>query len=278
MTPNLESSLRVVFWNVKRKDLSTLVCEIAKSTIADVIVLLENLSPSEYTLGKLQQQISSDFYFPACSPTGRFHCFSRKSALDLSEVFSGNRISVRRLIFQSHTILLSLVHGVDIQNYDTEERQSAAQLLVDEFKFVKEIQKTDQLIAMGDFNMNPFDRGMNLAAGFNAMMTKTCVKPRTREYLGKHFDLYYNPMWSYLGDLSEGPPGTIYNRSRRGLYGWSMLDQVIVSHSVLHLFGKVSIISKAGTISLLDSNDRPDAKIASDHLPIMLELKEPVNV
>lgn len=49
-------------------------------------------------------------------------------------------------------------------------------------------------------------------------------------------------MWSYLGDLSAGPPGTIYDRGGRGPYGWSMLDQVILSHSVVDLFGGVQIL------------------------------------
>jgi len=174
--------------------------------------------------------------------------------------------------------LLTLVHGIDILNYDPEERQSFAQSLALDLQLVKETWETNRVIAMGDFNMNPFDRGMNLAAGLNAMMTKTCASAKTRRHLGKDYDLYYNPMWSYLGDMAEGPPGTIYNKSRRGPYGWSMLDQVILSHSVLEIFGRVQIITTAGAVSLLDRKGRPDARKGSDHLPIMLELKDEPHV
>lgn len=110
-------------------------------------------------------------------------------------------------------------------------------------------------------NCSPITRGSAITAA------------GTRRHLDQDYDLYYNPMWSYLGDLSPGPPGTIYDRSGRGPYGWSMLDQVILSHSVVDLFGGVQILTTAGTSSLLDANGRPDSQNASDHLPVMLKLR-----
>lgn len=269
--------MRIVFWNVNRKDLTSLVCSLAKTTNADVIVLNENSVPSRSTLQKLRKEVSRDFFIPRTNSEDRFHCFCRNSDLDLTEVHTGFRVSVRNLNISASSNLLVLVHGVDIQNYDTEERQAFAQSLVTELQFVKDNRNTNRLIVMGDFNINPFDRGMNLAVGFNAMMTKACASAGTRRYLGKDYDLYYNPMWSYLGDLSEGPAGTIYDTSHRGPYGWSMLDQVILSHSVLDLFGRVQIITDAGPTSLLNANGRPDSGNASDHLPVMLELRDEPN-
>lgn len=270
--------MRIVFWNVNHVDLTGLVCLLAKTTDADVIVLNENTVPSQMTLKALHKEVSTEFFVPRTNSEKRFHCFCRNQALDLSEVHSGFRISVRRLNVSATPTLLALVHGVDIQNYDTEERQSFAQSLATELQFAKQNWSTNRLIVMGDFNMNPFDRGMNLAAGLNAMMTKACASVATRRYLGKDYDLYYNPMWSYLGDLSDGPAGTIYDTSRRGPYGWSMLDQVILSHSVLGLFGRVEIITTVGANSLLDANGHPDSDSASNHLPVMLELREETNV
>lgn len=80
-------------------------------------------------------------------------------------------------------------------------------------------------------NCSPITRGSAMTAA------------GTRRHLDQDYDLYYDPIWSYLGDLSPGPPGTIYDRSGRGPYGWSMLDQVILSHSVVDLFGGVQILT-----------------------------------
>jgi exonuclease III len=268
--------LRIVFWNVHRKDLTDFVCAIAQSTMADIIVLNENTVNSRKTLGALKEQVSRDFYIPAVlssSSEERFHCFCKTSSLDMSEVHSGFRTSVRRLRVGSRRILLGLVHGVDMRNYGPEERQSFAQSLAGEMRLVKDQQKTNNLVMLGDFNMNPYDKGMTLAAGLNSMMTKSCVEPGVRKHINKEYDFYYNPMWSLFGDKNAGPPGTVYDTSSQGPYGWSMLDQVLINHSIVPLFHDVQILDKAGEVSLTDGRGRPDSKKASDHFPILVSLQ-----
>ncbi|MCI5165556.1 MAG: hypothetical protein D3903_05540 [Candidatus Electrothrix sp. GM3_4] len=261
---------RIVFWNIQRKDLTGAVCALAKSTTADVIVLNENTVSGSETLRALRSKVSPDFYIPAFSDK-RFHCFCRNSALDLSEVHSGFRTSVRKFRLGHQRILLALVHGVDLRNYDAETRQSFAQELAGELNFVRKEQNIEKLILLGDFNMNPYDRAMNLAAGLNAMMTRSCAEKKTRQHLGKKYDFYYNPMWSLLGDNTKGPAGTAYDTSSQGPYGWSMLDQVVLHHSIIPFFNKVEILTEAGEYSFIDKNGRPDAKNASDHFPIVVD-------
>lgn len=261
---------RVIFWNVNNKDLTSAVCSLANMTIADVVVLNENKVSSDKTLRELQNNVSVDFYIPDATSEKRFHCFCRNRKLDMSEVHSGLRTSVRKYKIGPHKALLALVHGVDIRNYDTETRQSFAQSLASEMCFVKEQQKTSKLVLLGDFNMNPYDRGMNLATGLNAMMTRSCVTPGFRQHLNKKYDFYYNPMWSLFGDETEGPAGTVHDTSNQGAYGWSMLDQVVIHHSIVPLFHNVSILTETEVQSLMDVNGRPDTKNASDHFPILV--------
>jgi hypothetical protein len=115
---------------------------------------------------------------------------------------------------------------------------------------------------------------MNLAAGLNAMMTKSCIERGFRRHLDTNYDFYYNPMWSLFGDNTDGPAGTIYNTSNQGPYGWSMLDQVLINHSIVELFHDVRILTEAGTTSLMDKKGRPDANKASDHFPILVDFCE----
>lgn len=272
---------RIIFWNVHKKDLTDLVCSITISTNADVVVLIENDVPIEKVLQELQKNVSEDFYYPnvISKSAQRFHCFCKNRELDLSENHSGlgNRTSVRKFQIGHHKTLLVLVHGVDIRNYDPETRQSFAQQLADEARFIQKDKGTNKLILLGDFNMNPFDRGMNLAAGLNAMMTKACVKSRSRTYLDESYDFYYNPMWSLFGDNTDGLAGTIYDTSHQGPYGWNMLDQVIIHHSVVGLFHNVQILTEAGAESLMSKNGRPKKREVSDHFPILVNFCEDDN-
>ncbi|TWU59730.1 Endonuclease/Exonuclease/phosphatase family protein [Rubripirellula tenax] len=265
--------MRIVFWNVKRKDLTNLVCDMAAENEAAIVVLNECKLPIGDTLGALKANVDNRFFIPESNSEDRFQCFCKYPTLDLSEVHKGFRTSVRRLKLGNRIALLGLVHGVDIRNYDAETRQAYAQSLADEIRFVKTEQATNHLILLGDFNMNPHDRGMNLAMGLNAMMTKECVKAGDRTFLGKQYEFYYNPMWSLQGDGSDGPAGTVYDTSSQGPYGWNMLDQVIVNHSIVDDFRGIEILTQAGPNRLTDARGRPDATSASDHLPIVVTLK-----
>jgi hypothetical protein len=250
----------------------------ARDTDAHAIVLNEWVADSQDVVKELRSKVDKGYDVPTViAPGGRFQCFCRDKSLDLTEVHKANRISVRKLNIGSTQALLGLVHGVDMRNYDEATRQSAAQLLAEDFRFVGSQQGHNRFILMGDFNMNPFDNGMNLAAGLNAMMTRACVKNGQRTFLGKGYDFYYNPMWGLLGDRSAGPAGTVYDTSNQGPYGWSMLDQVLISHAFVSQFSDVQIITAAGSVSLVDLNGRPDKAIASDHLPLLMVLNGDTN-
>lgn len=80
-------------------------------------------------------------------------------------------------------------------------------------------------------------------------------------------------MWSLLGDRSDGPPGTIYDTSSQGPYGWSMFDQVVLNHAIVSAFESVKILTLAGSKSLIDAKGRPDVTTGSNHLPIFVTLK-----
>lgn len=169
------SSPRVLFWNVHNRDLTDTVCCIAGSVEADVIILVENSVSSSTTLMALQQNVCREFYIPSSITERRFHCFCRNERLDLAELHSAPRSSYRRFRIGDELTLLCCIHGLDMRNYDTYARNSFAQDLANDLRFVSDDKGIGKIAIIGDFNMNPYDSGMNLATGFNAMMTKTCV-------------------------------------------------------------------------------------------------------
>lgn len=270
------NSIRLLFWNVNNRDLTEYVYALARSTKADIVVLNENLVSSSRTLLALREKVCADFFIPPCTSEDRFHCFCTRQDLDLSEIHNGSRTSVRRWRVGTDKALLAFVHGIDIRNYDKEARQSYAQSIADEMRFVSEQQNTRKMVMLGDFNMNPYDSGMNLPTGLNAMMTRACTVAGYREYIGKKYDFYYNPMWSNFGDNSDGPAGTIYDTSNQGPYGWSIVDQVVIHHSLVPIFENVRILTEAESLSLMNKKGRPDGNRISDHFPIIVNFRSEI--
>lgn len=60
--------------------------------------------------------------------------------------------------------------------------------------------------------MNPFDEGVVKAAGLHAMMTKATANERFRTVQGREYPFFYNPMWGFFGDRTDGPAGTFHYR------------------------------------------------------------------
>jgi len=262
--------IRILFWNTGKQDLTKHICELARDTQATVIVLSEFSADAQVLLAELRK-VDDGFHIPT-HMSERFTCFCRVPSVDFSEIHEAWRLSVRSLSSPAGRILVGLVHGPDQINYDSPNRQSVAQSLADEMRLLMERKSSKRVMLLGDFNLNPFDESMNLAMIFNAMMTKSCTSTGVRRFGGKDYDFFYNPMWGLLGDKVPGPPGTAYDRSGRGPYGWSMPDQVILHHALIPEYVDVEILDRAGALSLVDKMGRPDKNNASDHLPIIVSL------
>ncbi|MCK4823091.1 hypothetical protein KA005_45445 [bacterium] len=128
-------------------------------------------------------------------------------------------------------------------------------------------------IIIGDFNMNPFEKGMVAASAIHSIPCSLTAKERKRVIKGREYSMFYNPMWNLFGD-NDNKPGTYYYKKASHLvYFWNIFDQVIIRPELIDKFNSKSleIISKAGEISLVDENHRP---CLSDHLPIFFSLKE----
>lgn len=263
----------ILFWNVNKKDLRNLVCDAANSVSADVVILLENCITASETLADLKSKVSPSFNCPKAG-LGRSQLFSRDANLDLSAVHDGDRVSLRRLQMAKTELVLGMVHVVDKWNWDEMQQSHEVLLLAEEIRRHEKRLANTRTILIGDFNMNPFDKAMNVATGMNAMMTARCVERKSRKHQRIDYPFFYNPMWGLFGDRTEGPAGTYHHpSSSKGTFGWNMLDQVLVRPDALEWFDDVQILTSAGQTSLQTSLDRPNGKIASDHFPILLKLK-----
>jgi hypothetical protein len=127
---------------------------------------------------------------------------------------------------------------------------------------------------MGDLNMNPFEAGMVAArGGLHAVASRRIAARNTRRVQREDYKFFYNPMWNYLGDRAETGGTFYFEHAEPVCYFWNMYDQVLLRPDLLEGFSPehVRIVTDVRGVSLLEG-DRPDKEMASDHLPVLLEL------
>ena len=133
---------------------------------------------------------------------------------------------------------------------------------------------TKHSIIFGDLNLNPFDYAIYRDGGLNAHPTikhKTRVKP-----------VYYNPMWSTLGDFiyksnSEKIPGSYFfdiDEDNATDFHWNSIDGVLIKESLEPNFVKneLEIITETEN-HIFASNHEIYSKKYSDHLPVKFKIK-----
>ena len=94
---------------------------------------------------------------------------------------------------------------------------------------------------------------------------------------GREYPFFYNPMWGLFGDRRDSPPGTYYySASEHNVFFWNMFDQVLIRPELLSFFDPESVevvqIRRA-SFSALRRRDCPDTGFASDHLPLIFQLR-----
>ncbi|MHC4430644.1 MAG: hypothetical protein ACYTBS_02275, partial [Planctomycetota bacterium] len=112
--------------------------------------------------------------------------------------------------------------------------------------------------------MNPFEHGIVGAAGIHAVSDRSIAARGTRKVGGEDRRFFYNPMWSYFGDVSPGPPGTYFydTGTQVNLY-WNIFDQVLILAE--------SKIPDMDLIRSLYSEDSPRFSLAPPGLPSRLK-------
>lgn len=137
--------------------------------------------------------------------------------------------------------------------------------------------KHNSSVIVGDFNANPFDEMMLMANYFNSIPYADIVKrKRTRSVYGELYQMFYNPMWNYIGDLNEINSTYFYDSGGAIDFYYHIYDQVIISADMLEFYDKdgLKIITKTSTHRIVDEYNKPNKEKYSDHLPIVFRIKE----
>lgn len=186
-------------------------------------------------------------------------------------------MTIRHLTLPSATDILLAVTHLSSKQYQDESDQ-----MVECNKLAKEIGQAEKSIGhsrtilVGDLNMNPFEEGLVLTHGLHAVMSRNVASRKSRVVQDTSYPFFYNPMWSLMGDLSNGPAGTYYySGSNHKTYFWNTFDQVLIRPSLINSFveNELEIIQSDGITSFLSKQNIPDKNHFSDHLPIRFTLQ-----
>jgi len=291
----LEALLRFLFWNTgyrpsrlnsegdrsRTQHLARLIAAAAEQHGVDIVVIAE--SPAPGAILRAMQGAKPRFRLHSHPiPTEGVRLFSRlpdRCVRGIATVGRSSGWSIRLPTAARQTSEL-LLFGLHLQSklYYSEGDQAAASVRINTVIGATEQAKGHtRTLAVGDFNMNPFESGMISSAGFHAVPTKAIARKATRKVNGEDVHFFYNPMWRHFGDRPNRSAGTYYKWQSNPLaYFWHIFDQVLIRPSLLQAFrdDSLAILTDIDGTPLLTDAGTPSAAVASDHLPIIFVLDE----
>jgi len=274
--------MNIAFWNLDKKDLSDQLVQLTNEKSIDILCLAE-----------VTDGVATDFirkinifhpktkYSFVASAKNKVRIISRLTAssfIDKSDSYKSNRLSAHLLKLPNIIELNLVCVHFHAKNYWSEDAQALECATLSKAIGKVEISSgCHNTIVIGDFNMNPFEKGMVSAIGLHAIpdLELALSGKKGRQIDNTDYPYFYNPMWNFFGDHLM-PFGTYFYHSPDNLsYVWHVFDQVLLRPNLKNNLANdyIEIVTKIGGDSLVDAKKRPDAKKYSDHLPIILKLK-----
>lgn len=275
----MTKSLKFLFWNLNKKDLSTFIVDLVMQEAVDIVILAESDSINHMLL---ERELTRTYKGPF---TSRFKNGHKSLLLDnlskpVQRANVDKRTSACEYNINGENILIVGVHLRDKYSHDSEDLYQMAgqhRAFIDSYN----VKKT---IIVGDFNMNPYEKGIMSATGFNAIMSKEDIKYNPVRTFGySNTSLYYNPSWEAY--RFTHPNGSFHYKSNTEASNpyWHLLDQVLLSPELMDSFvnGSIKIIKRIGSTNLLKKSKSrassyetliPNKGLYSDHLPIVFKI------
>lgn len=281
---------RILFWNLKKQDLSREVAALAKDKSIDLILLAEAGGQPDSYRRELGLQIPAEpfetpfTYYGAREKkerrTARLHILVRNS-----HTFWSTRLEEERFVIAAYEpparrgILIAVAHLQTQSYFKTSSIAAECRKLARRISELEQKHETQRTLVVGDLNLDPFDEGIIGADSLHGVSSRELARKRSRTISGQEFRYFYNPMWNLFGD-QRGTPGTYYyHRAEYNTQFWHIFDQVLIRPELLDEFnlGSLELPTQASGQSLLGGDGTPDSNRFSDHLPLVFEINLSTN-
>ncbi|MCX6622095.1 MAG: hypothetical protein NTY38_13710 [Acidobacteria bacterium] len=268
--------MTILFWNLDRKPLTNEIVALVQEHEVDLLILAESTLWAATLLDEMNTSVGSAAYHFVPQVNDALAVFARFPSRFIVPVFAADHVIMSEIRLPGQLpvfIVMAHLRSKLYQNQDS-QHEACCQLADDIREWERKVGHT-RTIVIGDLNANPFEPGMVGAKGLHAVMSRGIAERGSRIVQKKQFDFFYNPMWSLMGDLSNGPPGSYYfDRAEHVTYFWNMFDQVLVRPSLAGNIdtNRLRILTRAGSHDLTAKDGRPCHTTGSDHLPLMVGL------
>lgn len=267
--------IRFLFWNLNRNRPFEEIVNIVEYHQIDVLIMAE----VSFNLAILVVELAKkgyNFFHNPISQCDKIKILTRFKGNFLKPVSESGRYSINTLELPLlEKILLASVHVPDKSHNTPDDQEEFCRDFVSQVKREEIERGIAKTVLVGDFNMNPFETTMIRSTGLHAVSSSKVSEKLTRTVQEKDYKFFYNPMWSWLGDIKSGVTGSYYyNTSNHINYFWNTFDQVLIRPELIPNFDKeaLQILDKDGVKSLLTASGLPN-KAYSDHLPLYFTLK-----
>ena len=263
--------MRVLFWNTQQnKEINQMLKELILENNVSIAVLAEYEDNPNNLIFSLSEH---GVVMHLCVTVGCDRLLILSSIDGVEPSIQSAYSSIQ--IVNKKDILCCVHLPSQIYSQSRGRREIAISQIVSDICALEDKLNTENVIVVGDFNINPFDSGLVHANLFHGLPVYKEASRKSRTIDKQEFRMFYNPMWNFLGDFRE-PYGTYY-------YGgsdidntyWHLYDQVIIRPALRERFldSSLKIVTEVQSKSLLDGKGHPNKKI-SDHLPIVFEIQE----
>lgn len=265
---------KFLFWNLNQQDLPQLVSGLARQELIDVFILAE-CGTEPWRMMEALNAERSDYQF-GYSNCERLRIFTRFDSRMMPPLVETERVSIRRLDLPGRYSLLVVGAHLPSKVNTSDESQVFESVYL--ARLIEDAEKSEghrRTLLLGDLNMNPFEPGVVSArGGLHAVMSRQVARKLWRTVQHENYRFFYNPMWSHMGDRTDAGGTYYYDGSEAVCYFWNMYDQVLLRPELLVNFAPehVRIVTEIDSVPLV-ANGRPDQSVASDHLPVMVELE-----
>ncbi len=214
-------ALRVLFWNVKgRVDALELVPALVRELEPHILTLLEAPRSTADRLRAAGLAAESPVgEIPSADANPRdLRTFTLDTSLRLRARTHDRYHRAYELASPGFQSLTFVAVHLESSLHDKADHDLPRARANDCHTFVEKVERVAghaRTVVYGDFNMDPFAHAMVNFYGLNAMSTAFRARA-ARGYRGKTRAMFYNPMWSLLGDRRSRPdervssPGTFY--------------------------------------------------------------------
>jgi len=284
--------VKFLFWNIRQSRGSRIAASLTRLAERDIDVFLfaECADPNPVSVALNAQANNHYSLIPSLSSRVRF--FHRSSgpisgAVWRERFFNGASDRITVIECQPEDTLGIMVVGAHLDSpsagLSEADRAEWARDVARDIRTLEGDVGHDRTILVGDLNMNPFDGGVIETSALHAVISRNLAGVVVRHEARQRYPVFYNPMWSCLGDRPASrlsprgrkrPPGTYYFDQTKGRANtfWQMFDQLLLRPELMDHLTHLEILDSDGTEEFMTVEGKPRKELISDHLPILFEL------